>query len=71
MRAVDYSQESNLVPFQKDFYFEHPNVTAMTAEEVTAFHAKHDITTIGKDIPKPIRTFEEASFPGMCTVTVF
>jgi ATP-dependent RNA helicase DDX5/DBP2 len=53
-----------LPKFEKNFYREHPNVERMTEQEVIEFRTKNSITVQGKDIPRPIRTFEEASFPG-------
>ncbi|KAL0235390.1 hypothetical protein GEMRC1_001972 [Eukaryota sp. GEM-RC1] len=54
---------SALQPFQKDFYKEHPNVAAMTPNEVDSIRRSLDISVKGRDVPKPIRTFEEACFP--------
>lgn len=55
---------SGLIPFKKDFYVESPSVRAMTEQEVMMYRARREITVEGHDIPKPIRVFEEASFPG-------
>eukprot|EP00250_Pteridium_aquilinum_P006339 c16281_g1_i1 orf=170-1819(+) len=52
-----------LTPFEKNFYVEHPAVAALTEEEVLAYRRRRDITVEGRDIPKPVRTFDEASFP--------
>lgn len=54
----------NLVPFEKNFYIESPSVMAMTEQEVALYRARRDVTVEGKDIPKPIRMFHEANFPG-------
>ncbi|KAJ3053465.1 ATP-dependent RNA helicase dbp2 [Rhizophlyctis rosea] len=60
----DWERElPNLPKFEKNFYMEHPNVTARSTAEVEAFRRKHEITTIGPNIPKPVETFDEASFP--------
>jgi ATP-dependent RNA helicase DDX5/DBP2 len=53
-----------LPKFEKNFYKEHPNVAARSDADVKAFRAEHSMTVIGKDIPKPVETFEEAGFPG-------
>ncbi|XP_030458121.2 DEAD-box ATP-dependent RNA helicase 20-like isoform X1 [Syzygium oleosum] len=55
-----------LVPFEKNLYVESPFVAAMSEHEVMTYRARRDITVQGDDVPKPIRTFEEASFPGYC-----
>jgi len=54
---------AKLPKFEKNFYMEHPDVTAMTPEEEQAYRIKHEMTIIGTGIPKPVRTFEEASMP--------
>lgn len=35
----------------------------MTDDEVVAYRRRREITVEGRDIPKPVRSFEEASFP--------
>jgi len=42
---------------------EHPAVGAMTEEEATEYRRVHEMTIVGQGIPKPVRTFEEASMP--------
>lgn len=54
----------NLVPFEKNFYVESPAIRSMTETEVRMYRARRDITVEGHDVPKPIRMFEEANFPG-------
>ncbi|KAG1680759.1 hypothetical protein FOA52_008092 [Chlamydomonas sp. UWO 241] len=54
---------SNLPPFDKNFYLEHPAVTARSDEEVAAYRAKREIHVNGPGVPKPCTTFDEASFP--------
>ncbi|KAK2663671.1 hypothetical protein Ddye_002245 [Dipteronia dyeriana] len=56
----------NVVPFEKNFYIESPSVRAMTETEVMMFRSRKEITVEGHDIPKPIRMFHEANFPGYC-----
>ena len=57
---TDWSGASH---FEKNFYQEHPAVTARSAEEVSTFRATKQITVTGRDPPKPCQTFEEGSFP--------
>jgi ATP-dependent RNA helicase DDX5/DBP2 len=59
---VDFSKY-DLVTFEKDFYIEHPDVVKRTEEEAAAWRASKNITIQGRDIPKPVYTFEEASMP--------
>lgn len=68
-----------LPPFEKNFYHEHPAVTARSDVEIAAYRDKREIHIEGHDVPKPVTTFEEASFPGklcfvlpyVCHITVF
>ncbi|KAG7290213.1 ATP-dependent RNA helicase dbp2 [Staphylotrichum longicolle] len=52
-----------LPKFEKSFYQEHPNVSARSAAEVEKFRRDHSITVAGRDVPKPVETFDEAGFP--------
>ncbi|XP_050223383.1 DEAD-box ATP-dependent RNA helicase 30 [Mercurialis annua] len=56
----------NLVPFEKNFYIESPSVQAMSDQEAMMYRSRRDITVEGRDVPKPIRMFQEANFPGYC-----
>ncbi|EIE25472.1 DEAD-box RNA helicase [Coccomyxa subellipsoidea C-169] len=51
------------MPFEKNFYVEHPAVQSRSLEEVKAYRHAREIHIDGHDIPKPVTTFEEASFP--------
>lgn len=55
----------NLVPFEKNFYVESPSVKAMTDHQVMHYRASREITVQGNDVPRPIRAFHEANFPGI------
>lgn len=61
---LDRPTFDNLPKFEKNFYLEHPAVTARTDEEVEAYRASRQIHVYGEGVPKPVTTFEEASFPG-------
>lgn len=50
--------------FEKNFYIEHPAVTARSEYDTDQWRKKHNITVIGSGIPKPCLTFDEASMPG-------
>lgn len=54
---------SKLPPFEKNFYVEHPNVTARSEEEVNEWRKQHEIRVIGANIPKPVVSFAESPFP--------
>ncbi|EXB93551.1 DEAD-box ATP-dependent RNA helicase 20 [Morus notabilis] len=64
--ALPRQDFGNLVPFEKNFYVESPSVRAMTEHEVVQYRVRREITVEGQDVPKPIRRFEEANFPGYC-----
>jgi ATP-dependent RNA helicase DDX5/DBP2 len=60
----------NLVPFQKNFYVESPQIQAMSDIQVMQYRLSRDITVEGHDVPKPIRSFHEANFPGIFIVFI-
>ncbi|CAI5984533.1 unnamed protein product [Closterium sp. NIES-65] len=55
--AIEYDE------FEKDFYQEHPDVTAMSAADVAARLAALSIRTSGFDVPRPISAFAHAALP--------
>ena len=55
---------SELPEFQKNFYREHPNVQNRTVQEIEEYRQRKEITIFGRNVPKPVFTFEEAGFPG-------
>ncbi|KAH9290700.1 hypothetical protein KI387_034817, partial [Taxus chinensis] len=63
--TVDLPKEDfdNLIPFEKNFYVERPSIAALTDQEVSVYRRRRDITVEGRDVPKPLRYFQEASFP--------
>lgn len=54
----------NLVRFEKNFYVESDAVMAMTEEDVAMYRTEKDISVEGRDVPKPIKMFQDANFPG-------
>ncbi|KIW08159.1 ATP-dependent RNA helicase DBP2, variant [Verruconis gallopava] len=54
---------SQLPKFEKSFYKEDPAVAARSEEEVAKFRRENQITVSGRDVPKPVTTFDEAGFP--------
>jgi ATP-dependent RNA helicase DDX5/DBP2 len=62
LTTIDFSQQ-HLIPFEKDFYIEHPAVTARPESEAQAWRASKQIVVVGSGVPKPCMTFEEASMP--------
>ena len=62
MRNIDFAKEE-LVPFEKNFYMEHPDVTKRSEQDATDWRASKQIVVVGRDVPKPCLTFDEASMP--------
>lgn len=49
--------------FEKHFYKEDHHVSARSDREVTDFRKEKEITIAGKNVPRPVQTFDEAGFP--------
>jgi len=62
LNQINFSNEQ-LIPFEKDFYIEHPDVTRRSEEDAQAWRASKQIVIVGQGLPKPCLTFEEASMP--------
>lgn len=56
---------SELPEFQKNFYREHPNVQNRPMQDIEDYRGKREITILGRNVPKPVYSFEEAGFPGI------
>ena len=54
-----------LPKFEKNFYYEHADIRNLSEEEVSKFRQSKDIRVMGSNCPRPIRNFEESSFPGL------
>lgn len=59
---IDWSKEV-LKPFQKNFYEEHSEVAEMSQSETNKVLDELKVTVKGKDVPRPVSTFEQAKFP--------
>jgi len=63
LRNINWNSE-RLIKFEKDFYQQHPDVSRMSEDEADRIRRNKQITIVyGRNVPKPVRTFEEASFP--------
>ncbi|KAK9833980.1 hypothetical protein WJX81_000545 [Elliptochloris bilobata] len=60
LRREDFT---NLSVFEKNFYVEHPAVTARSEQNVERYRKLREIHVEGTGVPKPVASFEEASFP--------
>ena len=54
---------SRLEPFKKDFYVPHPDTANRPLHEVEEYRKVKEITLKGRNVPSPILSFEESSFP--------
>ncbi|KAL5112730.1 putative ATP-dependent RNA helicase DDX5 [Taenia crassiceps] len=54
---------SDLPRFEKVFYREHPAVTNRSQEEVDRFRDENRMTLSGRDVPRPIFSFNEICLP--------
>ncbi|KAL3488728.1 hypothetical protein BJX62DRAFT_227157 [Aspergillus germanicus] len=67
---VQYDAHTNILQdldslpkFEKSFYKEHPDVANRSQREVDEFRKKCEMTVQGKNVPRPVETFDEAGFP--------
>ena len=56
---------SSLPHFEKNFYYEHPDVAKLSEREIEEWRKENQVTVNGKGVPKMVRTFDEGSFPGL------
>jgi ATP-dependent RNA helicase DDX5/DBP2 len=54
---------NTLPKFEKSFYKEDPAVAARSQAEIDKFRNTYQIVVQGRDVPKPVETFDEAGFP--------
>ncbi|KAK8812186.1 hypothetical protein WA158_007420 [Blastocystis sp. Blastoise] len=52
-----------LIPFTKNFYHEHPSITAMSESEVQKWRSDNEIICQGANVPKPVLSFDVSPFP--------
>ncbi|EYU21378.1 hypothetical protein MIMGU_mgv1a004869mg [Erythranthe guttata] len=57
------SNLDGLTPFEKNFYVESPSIAAMSEGEVEEYRLRREITVEGKDVPKPVKSFDDVGFP--------
>ncbi|KAL1447876.1 hypothetical protein MTO96_044196 [Rhipicephalus appendiculatus] len=62
------TKERVLLPaFKKDLYREHIVTALRSASEVDVYRKDNEITVAGRDVPKPILSFDETDFPDCVT----
>ncbi|ODO06179.1 ATP-dependent RNA helicase DBP2-A [Cryptococcus wingfieldii CBS 7118] len=62
LQNIDW-QTTTLTKFEKNFYVQDPRVTARSDSDIDAFRASKEMKIQGKNVPRPITTFDEAGFP--------
>jgi len=62
LKKPDWAQYK-LIDFERDFHTEHPEISAMTPEEVDQWRKDHRMTVYGERVPRPIKYFDQAGFP--------
>lgn len=62
LNTIDFTR-TQLIPFEKNFYIEHPDVQKRSESDAAAWRASHQIVVVGHGVPKPCLTFDEASMP--------
>ncbi|CAN7943548.1 unnamed protein product, partial [Ixodes pacificus] len=65
LRKPDWDR-IQLQPFQKNFYQEHVDTASRSEEEIEQHRQQHEMTLRGRDVPRPILTFQEGCFPDYC-----
>jgi ATP-dependent RNA helicase DDX5/DBP2 len=58
-----YSDLSTLPKFEKSFYKEHEDVTNRSQKDVDDFRKEQKMAVTGRNVPRPVETFDEANFP--------
>ncbi|VEL37444.1 unnamed protein product, partial [Protopolystoma xenopodis] len=54
---------ASMPPFEKNFYREHPVVSARDEREIESFRAERKMTLLGRMVPRPIFAFSEIYLP--------
>ena len=62
-KATGAQDEAALPEVRRDFYLEHPEVTALSAEKVDAMRRELNIRVHGDGCPNLVSSFLQASFP--------
>uniref|UniRef100_A0A803QSF0 RNA helicase n=1 Tax=Cannabis sativa TaxID=3483 RepID=A0A803QSF0_CANSA len=57
-------------PFKKNFYIEVKEISRMTPEEVFVYRKELDLTTFGKNVPKPVKTWDQMGLTSIILETV-
>merc|ERR1719391_1580367 len=62
LQAPDWSR-AQLQPFRKNFYQEDPEITNLSEDQIVEWRNSSEIKVFGQNIPRPIKTFQQANLP--------
>jgi len=62
LQAPDWSR-TELKPFRKNFYKEHPEIAHLSEDQIVQWRTSSEIKVFGQNIPRPIKSFEQANLP--------
>ncbi|KAJ5273126.1 RNA helicase (Dbp) [Penicillium angulare] len=62
LKKQDWDMDT-LPKFDKSFYKEHADVAARSDAEVAEYRKAQDMAVQGRNVPRPVETFDEAGFP--------
>lgn len=65
------SELDGLTPFEKNFYVEPQSVATMSESDVEEYRRRREITVEGKDVPRPVKSFNDVGFPGINLFFIF
>lgn len=61
--SLSEDERKPLPAITRDFYLEHPDIAALTPEQVAAERERHSIAVQGDAVPNPVSRFVQASLP--------
>jgi ATP-dependent RNA helicase DDX5/DBP2 len=61
--SLSEDERKPLPVITRDFYLEHPDIAALTLEQVAAERQKYSIAVQGDAVPNPVSRFVQASLP--------
>ncbi|KAE9409693.1 DEAD-domain-containing protein [Gymnopus androsaceus JB14] len=69
LRSVDWSH-TKLEHFEKNFYVEDKRVSARSDREIEQFRREKEISIQGRNVPRPVTSFDEVGFPEYLMKTI-
>ncbi|EKM57897.1 uncharacterized protein PHACADRAFT_251816 [Phanerochaete carnosa HHB-10118-sp] len=69
LRAIDWNQYK-LERFEKNFYVEDKRVSARSDREIEDFRRIKEMKVQGRDVPRPVSSFDEVGFPEYLMSTI-